>query len=425
MKIKPPVHSDHKQSPLSNVPNGWEVVKVEDIFEVYGGTTPSTSNREYWDGDTLWVTPTDVTNLDGKLNLNETKKKITEKAVKDSSLKILQPGTLLLTSRATIGFAAINLRPVTINQGMAALIKRSGKNTDSTFYAYYFGLLKDYLERLGAGSTFKEVSKYTIKKLKISLPPLPEQRRIAEILSTVDQAIQRVDEAITRTERLKRGLMQRLLTRGIGHSEFRFSKELGCEIPKGWEVLPLAVIGEIITGTTPSTKIQEYWGEDYPFVTPTDFSDSKYVRKTERKVSSKGASKGRVIPKNSVMVVCIASIGEVALAAEECITNQQINSIICNEHVDPHYVYYTMLHMKHVLIRWAGSTTSPIIKKSLFEKFLILLPPLHEQRKIAEILSTADKKLELERERKEKLGQIKRGLMNDLLTGKKRIRVEA
>jgi len=122
------------------------------------------------------------------------------------------------------------------------------------------------------------------------------------------------------------------------------------------------------------------------------------VHKTERSVTRKGVEKARIIPKDSVMVTCIASVGEVAMSSEECITNQQINSIVCNEKANPHYVYYTMKFRKNVLKRWAG-------------------------KKIAEILSTVDKRLELLRDKKERLGRIKKGLMNDLLTGARRVKV--
>jgi len=188
------------------------------------------------------------------------------------------------------------------------------------------------------------------------------------------------------------------------------------KIPKEWEVVRISQIGKVITGTTPSTKVEEYWGGNYPFVTPTDFSTSKYVYKTERSVTKKGANKGKIIPKDSVMVTCIASVGEVALASSECITNQQINSIICNQNANPHYIYYALFFRKNLLKGWAGVTTTPIIKKSLFEKFPIPLPPLPEQQKIAEILSTVDSAIEKVNQAIEKTQRLKKGLMQKLLT---------
>lgn len=114
------------------------------------------------------------------------------------------------------------------------------------------------------------------------------------------------------------------------------------KIPKDWKTRTTKDLGEVVTGITPSTFVKEYWDGDCPFVTPTDISEKKYVEKTERKVSAKGLEKGRLIPKDSVLVTCIASIGKMALASENCQTNQQINAIICKDGVNPHYVYYAL-----------------------------------------------------------------------------------
>jgi type I restriction enzyme S subunit len=188
------------------------------------------------------------------------------------------------------------------------------------------------------------------------------------------------------------------------------------KIPKDWGLVELLKIGGIITGTTPSTKVEEYWGKGYPFVTPTDFSGKKYVYDTGRTVTQNGVEKARVVPKDSIMVVCIASIGEVAMASTECITNQQINTIVCNKECDKNYIYYAILSSKNRLKRWAGITTSPIIKKSLFEKFPIPVPPLPEQKKIAEILSTVDQAIEKVDGAIEKTQKLKKGMMQELLT---------
>ena len=135
-----------KNTDIERIPKEWEMVRLHRIFDVYGGTTPPTSNKEYWDGEIFWVTPTDVTKLNTKAYLEETEKKITDKAVRESSLKVLQTGTLLLTSRATIGFTAINAKPVTINQGMSALIPKEQDKVAALFYAYYFKSIRKKLE---------------------------------------------------------------------------------------------------------------------------------------------------------------------------------------------------------------------------------------------------------------------------------------
>jgi len=196
-----------------DIPEDWKIVRLGEYAEIFGGTTPPKRNPNYWNGKIPWATPTDITSLRSNF-INDTSEKVTEKAVKECSLRIIEPGNVLLTSRATIGFAAINTTPMTINQGITAIIPNKSK-IDSLFLVYLLHYMKKILEQLAGGSTFKEISRSTLRSLKIPLPPIDEQRRIAEVLSTVDEAIRLVDESIARTERLKKGLMQELLTKGL------------------------------------------------------------------------------------------------------------------------------------------------------------------------------------------------------------------
>jgi type I restriction enzyme S subunit len=263
-----------------------------------------------------------------------------------------------------------------------------------------------------------------VNNLVIPLPPLDEQRGIVGVLGVVDSVIAKTGEVIAKTERLKKGLMQTLLTRGIGHKEYK-QTPIGTT-PKTWQVVRISSIGQISTGKTPSTQNDEYWNGEIPFITPADVKEFKYVYETERHVTQKGANQSNILPKDTVLTVCIGStIGKVALTYEESVTNQQINAIICDkEIVDPHYVYYTLLFKAHLLKSFSGIAAVPIVKKSLFEQFMIPIPPIPEQKRIAEILSLVDSKLELERKEKAKLERIKRGLMDLLLTGKIRVKVD-
>jgi len=307
------------------------------------------------------------------------------------------------------------------------IVLRPNKNKTVSRFVYYL-LQTNRMFKLsiamgkGAVPSRLRTDIRSFMRIKIPLPSLSEQKKVAEVLSCVDLAIEKVDKAIARAERLKKGLMQHLLTKGIGHKEFK-QTPIG-KIPKDWEIVKVKELGEVVTGTTPSTSVKEYWNGKCPFVTPADFTENKYVYRTERTVTEKGVKKGRLIPKDSVLVVCIGStLGKVAMAHRECITNQQINAIICNNKANPHYVYYIMDLKKDELRSWAGITAKPIVKKSLFENFMIPLPYLSEQQKIAEILSSIDKILQLKREKKEKLVRMKRRLMDLLLTGRVRVSV--
>jgi len=275
------------------------------------------------------------------------------------------------------------------------------------------------------GTTGRQrASKESVEKLLIPLPPLPEQEKIAEVLSTVDEAIEKTGAAIEKTVRLKKGLMQRLLTHGIGHKEFK-ETEIG-RIPKEWQIVRIKDIGVVLTGQTPATSNRTYWDGNIPFITPADINETKYVFKTERHVTSEGAEQiRRILPKDTVLVVCIGStIGKTGITYIDSVVNQQINAVICNDDIDPHYTYYAITFRANLLKSFSGIAAVPIINKSLFEAQKISLPSnKKEQQKISEILSTIDSRLELLRDKKDKFERVKRGLMNDLLTGKRRLKV--
>jgi len=188
------------------------------------------------------------------------------------------------------------------------------------------------------------------------------------------------------------------------------------KIPVDWEVRKVEDIGDIVTGSTPRTEVKEYYGNKYMFVTAADMNDFKYVKRTARMLSDEGMKVSRRIPKDSVMVVCIASIGKLAMSFEDCSTNQQINSIICNETANSHFIYYLISSKISQLSSLSGKTAVPIVNKGLFSKLLIQLPHLEEQKKIAEILTTVDDGIEETDRIIEKIKELKKGLMQKLLT---------
>lgn len=297
------------------------------------------------------------------------------------------------------------------------------------FYSLNFLNLNFYI----VGSTRKKLNQEQMREIKISLPPLPEQRRIAEVLSTVDEAMQRVSEAIAKTERLKRGLMQRLLTKGIGHERFKFSKELGCEVSEEWKIAKVIDLFEVETGTTPSTKQKEYWENgSINWITPTDLSRLNgkiYIEESERKITEKALKDANLtlLPKDSIIISTRAPVGYVSVLLEPAAFNQGCKGLIIKnpDSVHSEFYYYYILSKKRFLENQSSGSTFKELSKDALGRFQIPLPPLPEQRRIAEVLSIVDRKLEFERRRRGKLERIKRGMMNELLTGRKRVKVEA
>ena len=172
----------------------------------------------------------------------------------------------------------------------------------------------------------------------------------------------------------------------------RFKDQQGNDYPD-WESEPLSKIGKILTGTTPSTANKSLWNGDLQFITPSDINDSeKYQRFTQRYI--KQTKKTRVVPPNSIIYTCIASIGKICISVEPCTTNQQINALTPGESYDSDYVYYSLLKMTPRIKATQSTTTLPIINKSEFEKIEIIVPCKQEQQKIASLLSSVDIKIE-------------------------------
>ena len=161
----------------------WPTVPITDVARVVGGATPKSGTQEFWDGDILWTTPKDLTNLDGKF-LSDTPRKITTEGLRICSAEILPVNSVLFSSRAPIGHVAINSVPIATNQGFKSFIPKD--RLDASFIYWWLDANRGALQAMGTGATFKEVSKATVERIKIPLPPLEEQKRIAGILDQAD-----------------------------------------------------------------------------------------------------------------------------------------------------------------------------------------------------------------------------------------------
>lgn len=193
-------------------------------------------------------------------------------------------------------------------------------------------------------------------------------------------------------------------------------------IPKEWEVKRVCDVGKVVTGGTPPTNDADNYGSAYMFVGPVDITESKYIKSTEKSLSEKGYSISRNMPKGSVLFTCIGStIGKCAIAYENLTSNQQINAVICNSNHNEEFLYYELTNRSNKIRLIAGEQAVPIINKSTFENIKIVCPPLIEQERIVSVLSLWDTATEKQSELIEKLKLLKRALMQQLLTGKKRL----
>jgi type I restriction enzyme, S subunit len=420
----------YKDTPIGRIPVDWEVVRLNDICDVIGGSTPSTVRKDFWNGDIPFATPTDITNLHGR-EISNTKQKITQEGLSSCGTRLLPAGSVLLTSRATIGACAINTKPMTTNQGFASLVCNEKAYN---WYIFYEMMLRKYeLQRLGSGSTFKEVSKNSLRQLNITLPPLAEQKKVAEILSTVDETIEKTDQIIEKTKEAKNWLLEILFSYGINNSKYKDHAEIG-RMPEKWNVETLGNLISIKHGY--AFKSQHYGSEGPILLTPGNFKKDGGLHFNERNLKRYygGYPEEFTLLKNDLVIVMtdLSSyckiLGNPALISlsEMVLHNQRIGKVVFNDNkIDKKYLYYFFLskRYKKTIISTATGTTVRHTAPDRIYRLKIALPPHEEQQEIVEILSSIDAELDKEVAGKNKLEILKNGLMQVLLTG--RIRVKA
>lgn len=343
--------------------------------------------------------------------------------------------SLIAMSGATTGkmglIKAENL-PALINQrvGRFVYIKPSDKK-----YFYQLSLSNEFQRQVeinAMGGAQPNISPQKIENIDLYIETdKNKQAEIANILSTCDEVIEKTEETIEKYKQIKAGMMQDLFTRGLDTNGklrptyaqtpdlYKYSEELDRYIPKDWDIKKLNEIGNIVTGSTPSTQNLSYYGDEYMFVSPADIDEDRYIKTTLKNLSLKGFNISRKIPANSVCVVCIGStIGKEAISEKECTTNQQINTIIpFNSNFSLYYYYSTCLYLKKQFDANVGLQAVPIVNKSNFEEFYIPEPKDEKEVvKIQSIVNQFDEKIEKEEQYLNKYKQIKQGLMKRLLT---------
>ena len=423
------VKEGYKQTELGDIPNDWIVTTFENVLDGFSsGMTPYRGNPEYYTGNIKWITS-------GELNYNvifDTIEKITDEAVKKTSLKILPIGTFLmaitgLEAAGTRGSCGIVGVKATTNQSCMALYPTTKLSTDYLyqFYVKYGNYLAfNYCQ----GTKQQSYTAKIVKQLPIILPSSPEeQKAIAKALSDVDALIASLEQLITKKQLIKQGAMQELLTGKRRLPGFEVKKgykqtEIG-EIPEDWEIKSIGSIATVVGGGTPSTSVSNYWNGDINWFTPTEIGRDKYVSYSKRKLSEDGlqSSSSQLLPVGTILLTSRAGIGSLAILTLEACTNQGFQSLIANENINNEYVYYLMGTLKNVLLANASGSTFLEITPTKVKSINIALPSKQEQEAIATILSDMDTELEALETKLEKTKQIKEGTMHELLTGRIRL----
>jgi len=406
-----------KQTPIGKIPEDWEVVKLGNISAQRNDIVKPEQKGVIRFVGLEHIDP-------GKTNIRDY---CSDLNIKSSKFQFSAGDILYGKLRPYLDKAVITDFDGICSTDLIVI----NSNRSKTFQKFLIHLVhsKDFINYAisnTSGTNHPRTSWKAIANFKFGLPPLPEQQKIAEILATVDEVIEKVDEAVKKTQRLKKGLMQELLTNGIGHKEFK-DTEIG-RIPKEWDIEKLEDISlNTLGGGTPSTSNAEYWDGEIAWMTSAHISDRE-ISTGQRYITEQGLknSSSSVVPKDNLIIATRVGIGKAAINKIDISISQDLTGVIINKNKSiPEFLYWMLIKNKNNIKSLAqGSTIKGILREELM-KIKIPLPPLSEQQKIAEILGTVDSRMEMLRKRKGKIERIKKGLMNDLLTGRKRVKLDS
>ena len=356
---------------------GWESCKFADIFDLQMGKTPSRDNALYWNDENTWLS---IADLNDKKYICESKEGISDIAVKESGIKVVPTNTVIMSFKLSIGKTAITTSEVFTNEAIMAFIEKEKGILKPEFIYYY---LKGY-KWMGANKAVlgMTLNKKTISEQIFAYPPLEEQERIVGELDCLSGVIEKKKEQLKELDALAQSIFYEMFGNPV-------------ENDRGWDREQLSNLGEIVSGSTPSTTDETNWGGDVNWVTPAELDVQLYYGETVRKITDKASKSLTLMPVGTVLLSSRAPIGKMAITTVPMCCNQGFKNIICGDKVNNVFLYYyLMITMDDIQSLGRGATFKEVSKKSICD-YKIYLPPLSLQQEFAEKIESIEKQKEL------------------------------
>jgi len=391
---------------------GWTETTLGEVADVIGGGTPSTTKPEYWGGEIVWLTPTEVVPRDGQLIL-DSERRITDEGLKNSGAQLLPVGSVILTSRASVGFVGIAGVEMCTNQGFQSLVP--GDSVLAKFLMYWIQSNRAEFESRAAGSTFKEISKSNVKSIAVFLPPLSEQRRIVDVVSSVDSYIDALRQQADVARDARNAVLHELLSAG----------------GDDWTETTLGEIGQtglFVDGDWVESKDQDPAGE-FRLLQLADVGDGVFLDKSNRWMNSEQFSRLRCTflhPRdiliarmpNPIARACVLPSG-----LPTCATVVDVAILRCGEGFVPEFVALVIndsafrARAQSLLI----GTTRQRISRSNLAKIVLVVPSVAEQERIVATVSSTDKVIQSTEQAVSDAKTLRSGLLSNLLSGEHEI----
>ncbi len=416
MRTNKHIPQGYKSSPLGPIPEDWEVKSVKDISTIKGriGYRGYTIDDIVNDGDgAISLSPSNI--IDGKLQFNSVTSITWEKYYESPEIMLCNGDIVMVKTGSSFGKVAFveNLPHETTINPQFVIINNIKCNNKWLCYLFDSDCIQKNVHRIIVGGAIPTMSQEEIASFRIAVPPLPEQQRIVSVLYLWDTAIEKQTALIEQLTLRKRGLMQQLLT---GKKRLKgFSGE--------WKELRLGEVALVIGGGTPNTDTSDYWNGNIPWFTPSEIGENKYVNVSERTISEKGLndSSAKLLPKGTILFTSRATIGAKAILTTEATTNQGFQSFVVTNGNNNEFIYYYLDIILNEIKQKASGSTFPEVSAESLRKIAIKIPKVNEQNAIASVLVNADKEIEIQKQKLAAMQAQKKGLMQVLLTGKRRI----
>jgi type I restriction enzyme S subunit len=357
-----------------NIPKGWKFYRFIDIAEIIGGGTPSKNNPDYWNGNIDWLTVADFNT--GRKYVRNAEQKITPLGLEKSSTKILKKGQIIISARGTVGAIAVLTKDMAFNQSNYGINARN----NITFNDFVYYLLKykiGVLKQASYGAVFDTITKSTFENLDILLPPLPEQKAIAEVLSSIDDKIDLLHRQNKTLEEMAMTLFRQW-----------FIEPTKDGLPEGWEEVKIGDVLDVVLGGTPSTKVAEYWNGDIPWINSGEINNFRIIKATKY-ITASGLrnSNTKLMPKGTtVLAITGATLGKVSLLEIDTCANQSVVGIVPNDIFPKEYIYLWIKYKIDEIILNETGGAQPHINQNDVRNTVIIKP-------IKEYLNERNKKL--------------------------------
>lgn len=426
---------EHKEST-----NDWTISTLgNEIESIVGGGTPSKENAEYWSGNIPWASVKDLVGS----RLSKTQDYITPEALKNSSSSLIPAMTLIVATRMGLGRVAFFDCDIAINQDLKAIFPKSSLNKEFLFYWFQHNAEK--IEAMGSGSTVKGIRLEVLREFTLQLPPLSEQKRIVSILSALDAELEVLSQLITNTHSLKNGMMRFLFKEGIGCAHINGKRSTDSKLKntdsgRNPARRKIGKIGDYIlalrAGVSVNAEDRVHEDEEIGVLKVSSVIDGIFYPNAHKAVLAKEefrvaepVLKGHIIISRANTPSLVGESAYIDLDWPDLFLSDKLWQTEPSE--TPHSVQWLAFYLQSPTvrraIRKAATGTSGSMKNISKQAFLNIpmpLIPLVEQERIAEMLSTVNSKIEVLVARRSDYLTLKRGLMQKLLTGEWRVKLD-